>query len=187
MTRSRTLITIIGSAALTMALGFGAFVPRTTHADDDSDRMGEYTGDGFRFGDVIVSSELKRDEKSKTGYVLVVTAKNDSDNDASQKVEFDVTRSMSSPMSRVSAPGVAVWKHTESFKLAAHTSATHNVAIPSAVAQQMIAADRERVQREKAQNEAMAKAEKTGKYDAMPKNMYAPLAFFGVTSMKAHA
>lgn len=187
MKKSHTLLTVFGSAALTIALGLGVAMPRTTHADDEDDRMGEYTGEGFRFGDVIVSSELQNDPKSKTGYVLVITAKNDTDNDAIQKVEFDVTRSMSSPMSRVSAPGVAVWKHVEQLKVAAHGTTTKTVAIPSAVAQQMISADRERLAREKAQAEAMAKAEKTGNYDKMPKNLYAPMAFFAVTSLKAHA
>lgn len=187
MKRSRTLLTVIGSAALTVALGLGVGLPRTTHADDESDRMGEYTGDGWKFGDVVVSSELTKDAKSKTGYVLVITAKNDGEEAASQKVEFDVTRSMSSPMARVSAPGVAVWKHVETFKLAAHQTAERRVDIPSAVAQQMIAADREREKRAKSQAEAMAKAEKTGNYDAMPKNLYAPLAFFNVALQKAHA
>ncbi len=98
--RLRSTATVLAIAAATFAASLAVAWPKTTLADGDDD--GEWTADGMKFGDVVVKTDLVRDMKSKTGWVMVVTAKNDSDVPAKCKLEEDVTRSFSSPGARAS-------------------------------------------------------------------------------------
>jgi hypothetical protein len=183
----RTLTTILGFATLTMGATLAAVAPRTTFADgnDNADRMGEYTADGMKFGDVVVSGQLVKDPHSRTGWSEVITAENKGEDQASCELETDLTRQMIQPMSRVGGgEATAVVKGTETITLAAHQKTTIRHDVPAFLAQQLDNADR--IQRAKAK--AQADAEKTGNYDQnVQAVMYAPYPSFGVSFLKARA
>jgi hypothetical protein len=151
----RSTATILAIATATFAASLAVAWPRTTLADGD-DNDGEWTADGMKFGSVLVKTELVRDQKSKTGWVMLVTAKNDSDAPAKCKLEEDVTRSLSSPGSRVSAPAVAIWKVRDTLALEAHASVTKKLDVPANLAAQMTVAERDQANRNKLQEKAQA-------------------------------
>jgi hypothetical protein len=171
--RLRSTATVLAIAAATFAASLAVAWPKTTLADGD-DADGEWTADGMKFGDVLVKTELVRDTKSKTGWVMVVTAKNDSDAPAKCKLEEDVTRSFSSPGARVSAPAVAIWKVRDTLALDAHASVTKKLDVPANIAAQMTVAERDQANRTKLQDKAQANDK-----DVPWRLVYAPINVFG--------
>jgi hypothetical protein len=153
--RLRSVATVLAIATATFAASLAVVWPKTTLADDD-DSDGEWTADGMKFGSILVKTELVRDQKSKTGWVMLVTEKNDSDAPAKCKLEEDVTRSFSSPGARVSAPAVAIWKVRESIALEAHATVTKKLDVPANIAAQMTVAERDQANRTKIQEKAQA-------------------------------
>jgi hypothetical protein len=170
--RLRSTATVLAIAAATFAASLAVAWPKTTLADGDDD--GEWTSDGMKFGDVLVKSELVRDTKSKTGWVMIVTAKNDSDAPAKCKLEEDVTRSFSSPGARVSAPAVAIWKVRDTLALEAHATVTKKLDVPANIAAQMTVAERDQANRTKLQDKAQADNK-----DVPWRMVYAPINVFG--------
>ena len=182
----RTAMTVLGFATVTMGATLVALSPRTTFAEgDDADRMGEYTADGTKFGNVVVNGQLTKDPHSRTGWSMIITADNQSDDQAKCALETDLTRQMIVPMSRSSPEGTTVMKGKEDITLAAHQKITVRHDVPAWIVEQLNNSDR--ITRAKAK--AQAELEKSGNGDnqAAMMLMQTPFPSFSVGFLKAHA
>lgn len=179
----RTIATVLGFAAMSLAGTLALVSPRTTFAEgDDADRMGEYTADGTKFGTVVVNGTVTRDAHSRTGWSMIITANNESDDSANCALETDLTRQMIVPMSRAGAEATTVLKQQETITVAAHQKLTVRHDVPAWIVEQLNNADR--ITRAKAK--AQAEAEKTGNYESSQAVLAAPFPSFSVGFLKAH-
>jgi len=121
------------------------FLPKNTHADDtdevhDWERAGESLVDdagnlrGHLFGKVLVKGELKR---AATGWVLVRTFENTSEEVASAVVEEKLTEQLAAHYARVSPPAVTLALRTQRVTLGPHEKRTVGIPISAAVSQRM--------------------------------------------------
>jgi hypothetical protein len=132
----RTLTTIVGFAAVTAALGFGVALPHTTYADNDKPVV-QYTPEGTKIGDIFLKGNVVKDAKSKTGWFLVVTAENKSDNVESCEISSELTRTVGSPMARVRPSPQMVFSANDAISVAAHGRLVKKYEIPAPLAAQL--------------------------------------------------
>jgi hypothetical protein len=169
--------TVLGFASLTAIATLTAFWPTQTLADDDDDPMAAFSPDGTKLGHILVNGEIKRDPKSKTGWVVEVTAENQGTESESARLETDLTRVVANPMARAQPPASTVWRQTESVTLAAGEKLTKRYVVPAAFGAQLTATANA--------EERMNKAMEAGK--PMPASAMQPRPFFNVQFKKAHA
>ena len=131
----RTLTTIFGFAAVTAAAGF-AMLPHTTYADNDKPVV-SYTAEGTKIGDIFLKANVVRDSKSKSGFFLVVTAENKSDNVESCEISSELTRTIGSPMARVRPTPQMVFSANDAISVSAHGKLVKKYEIPANVAAQL--------------------------------------------------
>jgi hypothetical protein len=129
----------LGFASLTAAATLTVFWPQETLADNDADAIDELGLDGTKLGHILVKGEIVRDPKSKTGWVVELTAENQGTASETARLETDLTRTVSSPMSRAQPPAVTVWKQTESITLAAGETLKKRYTIPAPFGAQLTA------------------------------------------------
>ena len=142
MTSLRTLSTVLGVAAFTSAVSLATAWPHATFADGRRGLMGRLDAPGTRIADVVVSGEVKRDPKSKSGWEVEVTARNDGDHAETFELETDLERTVRNPMSRSGAMPTAVWKQNETLTLAAGESVARRYDVPAAIGTQLAASAR---------------------------------------------
>jgi hypothetical protein len=131
--------TFAGFAVATLAATLAVSWPTPTHADGASP-LATYTVGGWKVGDVVASGEIKADRSAKSGWVVLVTARNEADHPEQVALETDVTRLAVSPMSRAAPFPTTVWSTTEPVTVAAHATVTRRYEIPVAIATQIGAA-----------------------------------------------
>jgi hypothetical protein len=165
----RSVATVIGFAAVTSAATLTVFWPKATFAEDAATDLVQ---DGTKVNHVVVSGELVREKKSKTGWVIEVTAENRGDEAETAELETDLTRQVSNPMSRAAPMPTAVLKKKESITVAAGEKVTKRYDVPAAFAAQINA--------QEAQDAKMQKAAEQGKEVRMPSRVvYFNVAFKG--------
>lgn len=135
----RSVVTVLGFAAVTAAAGLGVAWPHTTYADGEQP-VAEYTPEGYKIGAVVVKGDLVRDTKSKTGWVVVVVANNKSDQVATVALETDLTRTVANPMARVAPMPQTIWNQTDTVTLAAHQQIVRRYDVPASIASQVTTA-----------------------------------------------
>lgn len=167
--------TVLGVAALTAIGTLAVCWPKTTFADGDEDALEELAPDGTKLGHMVVGGQIVRDPKSKTGWVVEITAENEGTEAETAKVETDLTRVVASPMARAQPPATTVWKQVESLSLGAGEKVTKRYAVPAAFGAQLTATANA--------EERMNKALEAGK--AIPANAMAPRPFFSVITKRA--
>lgn len=138
------------ASRLILAAGIAAsalivFLPKNTHADDsdevnDWERAGEYvTNDegeyqGQMFGKVLVKGELK---STATGWVLVRTFENQSDEPQTAVVEEKLSQQLTANYARVSPPSVTLILRTQKVALKPHEKKSIGIIIPPAISAEM--------------------------------------------------
>jgi len=131
--------TFAAAAVATLAAALAVAWPTPTHADGASP-LATYTVGGWKIGDVIASGDIKADRTAKSGWVVIVTARNEADHPEKVALETDVTRVAMSPMVRAAPMPTTVWSTTEPVTVAAHATITRRYEIPVAIATQIGAA-----------------------------------------------
>jgi hypothetical protein len=174
---ARTLTTVLGFAALTAAATLTVAWPKATFADDDQEDDMGLTADGTTLGHVLVNGEILRDPKAKTGWVVEVTAENKGTETETWKLETDLTRVVSSPMSRAMPTPTTVWKQSESITLAAGEKVVKRYVVPAGFGTQLTATANAEA--------AMQKASEAGK--PLPAFAMRPRPYFNVVFQKGHA
>ena len=144
---SRFVCVFAAFSALGAALTVTLCWPRMTMADGDSP-IGVHTLDGMKFGDIVVNGELVADKGAKSGWAMMVTAKNMGDHDETCDVQAELTRTMVNPMARSAPPAEAIWKKRHSWTVLAHETVKQRIEIPAAFAVQVAQAAREQRLRE---------------------------------------
>jgi hypothetical protein len=152
----RSVATVVAIAAMTSAAALTLFWPKATLAEDD-DTTAQLTQDGTKVNHVVVSGEVVRDKKAKSGWVLEITAENRGDQEETAELETDLTRQVSNPMSRSSPMPTAVWKKKETITVAAGEKVVRRYDVPSQIAVQIAAAKNAEAAHEKAVERANAK------------------------------
>jgi hypothetical protein len=131
----------IGSGLLAVGVAVATLIvvlPKSTHADDsnaveDWERQGEYVADedgkflGSKFGDVLVKGELKSTE---SGWVLVRSFENTSDEPRTLTVEERVSSVMTARFARVTPPATTLILRTQRVALKAHEKKSIGVSLP---------------------------------------------------------
>ena len=173
----KNIATTFGFAAITAAAALTVFWPKQTLADDDDDALALFGEEGTKVGNIRVSGEVVRDPKSKTGWVVEITAENHGTESETASLETDLTRTVSSPMARAQPRPTTVWKQTESVTLAAGEKVTKRYVVPAAFGAQLTASARAA--------EQMNKALEAGK--PVPAFAMRPRSFFRVECKKGHA
>ena len=104
---------------LTFVITLCALWPHATFAEvvSDFERMGESDENGEKFGEIVVRGDLVADG---TGWVLVRTMENKSDEPQSYRVEERVMRTETKPEARVNPPPYAVVLRGVTLKLKPH-------------------------------------------------------------------
>jgi uncharacterized protein with beta-barrel porin domain len=141
MNASRSLVTVLGAAAVTSALATVALWPRSTFADGDPTREG-VTVDGTKVDEVVVLGELVKDPKSKTGWVVAVEAENHGTEESTAEVETDITRQVMNVTARVGPMPTAVWKKKEKLTVPAGGKVTRRYDVPAPLAPKIAASMR---------------------------------------------
>jgi hypothetical protein len=173
----RSIATVLGFATLTAAATLTALWPKQTLADGDLDALDEFAPGGTKLGHILVKGEIVRDAKSKTGWVVEVTAENQEVESETVRLETDLTRTISNPMSRAQPAPTAVWRQTESITLAAGEKVTKRYVVPAAFGAQLTTSANIQSQ--------MEKALEAGK--EIPAIAMRPRPFFNVQFKKGHA
>jgi hypothetical protein len=119
----------VATAAATLAVAW----PATTHADGAAP-LATYTVDGWKIGDVVAKGRIERDGSAKSGWTVIVTARNDADHAENVLLETDVTRVSMSPMARVAPRPQTVWSTREQISVPAHGSVTRRYELPAPLA-----------------------------------------------------
>ena len=131
--------TFAAAAVATLAATLAVAWPTPTHADGASP-LATYTVGGWKIGDVVASGEIQADRSARSGWVVVVTARNEADHHEQVPLETDVTRVAVNPMARAAPMPTTVWSTTEPVIVAAHATVTRRYEIPVAIATQIGAA-----------------------------------------------
>jgi hypothetical protein len=131
--------TFAAAAVATLAATLAVAWPTPTHADGASP-LATYTVGGWKIGDVVASGEIQAERSAKSGWVVVVTARNEADHSEQVPLETDITRMAVAPMARVAPRPTTVWSTTEPVTVAAHATVTRRYEIPVAIATQIGAA-----------------------------------------------
>lgn len=152
MLTKSSLLTVLGIAAFTVAAGLGVALPKTTFADGDA----QYTEQGTRVNQVLLNGQIVRDQKSKTGWSLVVTAENKADEVTGCEIAVDLTRTSSSPMGRSRPMPAVVWETKDVVSVAAHGKTVKRYEIPATYAAQLTATAQEQAKQGSAQGDPVA-------------------------------
>jgi hypothetical protein len=120
----------LATAAATLAVAW----PTSTHADDSAGPIATYAVDGWKIGDVVAKGQLQPDAHSKSGWVIVVTARNGAGHDEVVPLETDVTRLSASPMARVMPVPQVVWSTRESVRVPARGTISLRYELPRELA-----------------------------------------------------
>jgi hypothetical protein len=139
--------------------------PKATFADGPDQDLVQ---DGTKVDHVVVTGEIVRDKKAKTGWVVEVTAENRGTEAETAELETDLTRVVADTMSRASPPATAVMKKKETITVAAGEKVQKRYDVSAAIAAQMTAKE--------AADAAREKAEAAGKEVRMPRRV----TYFGV-------
>jgi hypothetical protein len=131
--------TFAGFSVATLVATLAVAWPIPTHADGASP-LATYTVGGWKIGDVVASGDIKADRSAKSGWVVIVTARNEADHPEQVALETDVTRVAMSPMVRAAPMPTTVWSTTEPVTVPAHAAITRRYEIPVAIATQIGAA-----------------------------------------------
>src|SRR5262245_25578891 len=129
MVSIRSVATVIGFAAIASAATLTVFWPKATFAEDPATDLVQ---DGTKVNHVVVSGDVVKDKKSKTGWVIEVTAENRGDEAETAALETDLTRQVSNPMSRAAPMPTAVMKKKETITVAAGEKVTKRYDVPAA-------------------------------------------------------
>jgi hypothetical protein len=149
---ARPLTTLAAFAGVTAALTLAVLAPRTTFADgDEADRMGEWTAEGTKFDDLVVSGGILRDAHAKSGWMVTITVANGADHPETVLLETDVDRSFVTPMARVADEQAMLYHETKPVTVAAHASVSITRPVPAWVASQLETGDRIEKARARAQ------------------------------------
>ena len=167
MSTLRSLATVLGFAAMTTAAVVTVFWPKATLADGD-DAKGDMALDGTKVNHVVVTADLVKDAKAKTGWVMEVKAENRGNEAETAELEADLTRQVSNPMSRAAPMPTAVFKKKESITVAAGETVTRRYDVPAQFAAQITAVKKAEAAREKLAEQ--------GKLVTMPRS----ITYFGV-------
>jgi hypothetical protein len=173
----KNVTTVLAIASLTAAATLTAFWPKQTLADDDADALEEWSPDGTRLGHILVSGEIVKDPKSKTGWVVEISAENQGTESETARLETDLTRVMANPMARAQPRPTTVWKQVESVTLAAGEKITKRYTVPAAFGAQLTATANA--------DARMNKAMEAGK--PMPASAMLPRPYFNVLLKKVNA
>jgi hypothetical protein len=180
----RTLVTVTGFAAVTAAAALSVCAPRTTFADgDDADRMGEYTDDGTKFGDIVVKGEIQKDAHSKTGWMVLITAKNTADHPETMSLEMDMDRRFTVPEARVPSEQAMLYSQTQPITVAANSTLTISRPVPAWVVPQLETGRR----MEAARADAQRKVDNGADFTTLAAVLYDPFPSFEVAFFKGGA
>jgi hypothetical protein len=180
----RTLVTVTGFAAVTAAATLAVCAPRTTFADgDDADRMGEYTDDGTKFDDIVVKGEIQKDVHSRSGWSVLVTAKNTADHPETLSLETDLDRSFVTPAARVGAEQAMLYSQTQPITVAANATVTFSRPVPAWVVPQLETGRRSDLARAAAQK----KVDDGAEFQTYAQVLYAPYPTFGLQFFRGGA
>jgi hypothetical protein len=180
----RNLVTITGFAAVTAAATLAVCAPRTTFADgDDADRMGEYTDDGTKFDDIVVKGEIQKDAHSKTGWLILITAKNTADHPETMSLEMDLDRRFTTPEARVAAEQAMLYSQTQSITVPANGTITLSRPVSAWAVPQLETGRRMQAARADAQR----KVDNGADVDRLAPVIYAPFPSFEVAFFKGGA
>jgi hypothetical protein len=172
--KMRTCSTVLGAAVLTAGASLAALWPRATLADGDKDPMQELEGDGTKLDNVVVTGNVVRDPKAKTGWVVELKAENTGDQAETVALETDLQRSVSNAADRAEPVPTSVWKRTETITLLAGESVSRRYTLPPGLGSQLAAS-------------ARAEA-RNGKQAQNPNAAQLPVTTrFGVVFQKEHA
>lgn len=131
--------TVAAFALATAAVALALAWPETTHADGDSPLV-QYSVDGTKIGDVVARGTVARDASAKSGWVVVVTARNDADHAETVPLETDLLQRAMSPMARTPPIARNVWSKTERVTVPAGGTITRRYELPAALAANLKAA-----------------------------------------------
>jgi hypothetical protein len=162
----------LGSRAL-LALGafataFIVFFPRETQAEEipDYERQGEYDDEGhLRFGEISLKGELT---KTASGWILVRTYENNSDEPQSCTVEERILEQETMRNSRVGPPTNAIITRTQVLKLGPHEKRSIGVTFSPEINAKMD--ESQRIQ--DIVNAAVARSAETGNYSRQSSLFY---------------
>ena len=155
-----TLLFAGGTAAAVLAITW----PRTTHAEEipDADRMGEYEGEGMKFGNIVVRGQLVAAASVPGGWTLVRELENQSDAPEKCVLEERVLQTETMPAARVGPLPTAVVLRNQPIALGPHEKRRIGVALPKAVGEQITANLRRKASIEQGRERALA----AERYDA---------------------
>lgn len=161
--RARDLARVVVLAAGTAAVVLTFALPRTTYAEPiaDSERTGEWEGEGMKFGDIVVHGELVAAASAPGGWTLVRTVENTSDEPASCVVEERVMRTETMVNARVGPSARPALVRNQTFALGPREKKTIGVRLPERLGAQITAAHRSRAIAEQAHGRVVM----TGKHD----------------------
>jgi hypothetical protein len=117
---------------------------------DDEDPSDGLTLDGTRVNHVVLTGEVVRDAKAKSGWALEITAANESDQEETAEVETELQRLTTNPMSRASPAPTLAFKKKETLTVPAGGKITRSYDVPAAIAAQITVAKKAEAAREKA-------------------------------------
>jgi len=157
MLPKNNLSKLLGVAALTTATCLTALWPHATLAEGDIDPMQELEGDGTKLDHVVVTGEIVRDGKSKTGWVVELKAENSGGDAETVALETDLERTVSNTMSRAEPAPTTVWKKTETLTIAAGESVTRRYTVPAGIGAQLSASARVEARNAKQENNPNAR------------------------------
>lgn len=128
--------TVSGLVALVVAW------PVAIHAEDpeataDAANAVKLAPNATHFGDIVASSELISDEKTKKHYIRFVAQNTSEQREAYAKIELSVVKWASSPDSRVSPPPEVAYERTFRLVLPPGMSDVRDIAIGAQLAQSL--------------------------------------------------
>lgn len=170
MSPLRSISQVLGLAAITAAAALGVLWPRATLAEDD-DAANGLTLDGTKVNDVVVTGELVRDPKSKSGWFVAIEAENRGTEEATADLETDVTRQVTATGARVGPMPTSMWKKKEKVTVAAGAKVGRRYEVPPALAARITRAANEEA--------AVAKAMEKGTYQMPARTTTFAIAFRG--------
>lgn len=155
-----TLLFAGGTAAALLAVAW----PRTTHAEEipDFERVGEYDGEGMKFGNIVVRGQLVPAASVPGGWTLVRELENQSDAPEKCVLEERVLRTETMPGARVEPAPTAMVLRNQPIALGPHEKRRIGVALPKAVGEQITAGLARKAWIEQARGRALA----AERYDA---------------------
>jgi hypothetical protein len=168
MSSLRNLLTVLGCAAASAITTLAAVAPSTTFADP----VVQVTAEGTKIDSVLLNGSLVQDARSKTGWVMVITAENKSDKPENCLLVADLDRTIAAPMSRVPPRAMQIWQDKEALTLAAHEKITKRIDVAPAIAAQLTQTARDEVKAVAAQKQQNPSADANAMAMMLPRALY---------------